>query len=198
MAGLLIIGAAVAYVGIFWFLAAKAQIIGVRILTILIALAIPIWDMPIGLLKVHQLCSSEGGVHTDKDLQPTDSILVDENAGIRPADVLKVGFKTVEYISREGVLRYSMTATGLSSSLHSVPVSTLKYQFGGQKLLPWNLTRTDFLISRLSDNRVVARQTSFGWRGTWWEVASRIQVTSVGACPGVWDKPLLSYVAPRA
>ena len=192
MIGLLVLGGVAAYVALWWFVISKARNRSERISAIVIALLIPFWDLPISYLKFIKLCSEEGGIHINKDFRPTNSILIAEGTGYRPENVLKLGFTTAEFVFREQIVRYSDDGKGIVKSSHTTPNSALKFQFLGQRMLPWRLTRTDYVVTRVDDGQVVARQTDFGWLGMWWEVALGIRFTSGNRCAGVWDRELLA------
>jgi hypothetical protein len=192
MAGLIVIGVVVAYVAIFWFVIAKARNRGERISAIVIALLIPFWDLPIGYLNFYQHCSQEGGIYIDKEFRAPDSILIGESSAYRPDTVLKLGFKTVEFKDREDIIRFTAGVDKVAKSIHTTPISLLKIEYSGHKLLPWNLVRTEQIVTRLKDGKVVAKQTDFSWRGMWWEVSTRVHVISPTQCYGVREKSLLA------
>lgn len=198
MAGLLILGGAAAYVALWWFVISKARNRGERVSAVVIALLIPFWDLPFGYFNFYRLCSQEGGLHVDKELRAADSILLAESTAYRPEDVLKLGFKTVEFMSRGQVIRYSSSPAGVLRTTHTQAISPLVYEFSSNKPLPWNVVRSDYEVKRIGDGKILARQTDFGWNGMWWESNFRVQVTSARHCSGVPSKSVLLVLAEGA
>ena len=194
MIGLLVLGGAAAYVAIFWFVIAKARNRGERISAIVVALLIPFWDLPFGYANFYRHCSNEGGVRVSKNLQ-ANTILVDQSAGYTPEEILKLGFKSVEYLATDKVIRYEPALKGVTKSTHPSPLSTLRVHSPGSKPLSWNLIRHDYFVSQIDGGQVVASQTDFEWRGMWWQVSGAPLFGHGGFCLGVNDRPMLSLVA---
>ena len=192
MIGLLVLGAAAMYVALWWFVISKARNRGERISAVVVALLIPFWDLPIGYINFYKHCSQEGGIYIDKEFRAPDAILIGESSAYRPDTVLKLGIKTVEFKDREDIIRFTLDANKVARSIHTTPISALKIENSGHKLLPWNLVRTEQIVTRLKDGKVVAKQTDFSWRGMWWEVSTRVHVISPAQCSGVREKSLLA------
>ena len=194
MAGLLILAAAVAYVGLCWFLAAKSQNIWLRSTVILIAILIPFWDFPIGLMNFYQHCSREGGIHIDKNFRLGDSILFGKGVGIRPEEISKFNFKTVEIPSRDTFIRYTETENGLIKTTDSKSISPIRYESLGWESMRWNLRRIEHVIRQTTDGKIVASRTDFSWGGMWWEQHIGIRGEFWSHCSGVPQKSLLTYL----
>jgi hypothetical protein len=189
--GLIFFGVVLAYLVAVYVIFARAKHWVVRTSIVLVALAIPIWDLPIGYIKFNELCSEQSGVRLEAAFLPTDSILIAGNSGYGPEKTLKIGFKTVEYLSEGKVLRFTRSGDELNKTVHDVPNSLLQFQFNGVKPLPWNLSKSEFVIARVRDGQVVARKVDFGWRGMWWESTLGLNVTPGLRCTGVAELDLL-------
>ena len=194
MIGLLVLGGAAAYVGIFWFVISKARNRGERISAVVIAFLIPFWDLPIGLINYYQHCKNESGNRIEKGFAVPDSILFYDTS-YKPREMMKLGFQVVEYATRDKVTRYTKDGEGMLESFHKSPISQISYRYGGWTPLSWNLDRSDYVVVRASDGKTVARQSDFSWRGTWWEALSRIRLVSLSRCAGATDEPLLETLA---
>ncbi len=189
MIGLTVLAVIAIYIGVFAYIVVHARNRAEKIAAIVVALAIPFWDLPFGYFNFYHHCSQDGGLHISKDLPALNAILIDPSVGYRPEDVLRFGFKTVEYANSSETIRYTADASGLSKSIHSAPISPIKIQYSGNQMLPWNLIRSDYIVSRVDNGQVIARQTDFKWRGLWWQVSAAPLLGSDT------EKPLLAAVA---
>ena len=195
MIGLAVLAVVAAYVAVFGFVIAKARSRTEKISAIVIALLIPFWDLPIGYLNFSRHCSEDGGIKVNKGLPATDAILVEASAGYTPEEIFRFGFKAAEYLSPTGIIRYTAGEKGVVKTAHPSPKSALKIQFNGEKQLPWNLVRSDYIVTRLDSGQVMATQTDFKWRGMWWQV-SGAPIFGYGiSCLGARDLPMLAVIA---
>ena len=192
MIGLLVLGGAAAYIAIFWFVIAKARNRGERISAIVVSLLIPFFELPFGIINFYRHCSLEAGIHRYEDLRSIDAVLIDGSAGYRPEELLKLGFKTVEYRNRGEIVRVAFDSNKLSKSVHPTPISAHLYESSYNKKLPWNIYRNDQSVTRLSDRKVVARRTDFSWGGLWWEAFTGMRVVSPIQCSNVPQRSLLA------
>jgi len=195
MIGLTVLAVIAIYIGVFAYIVVHARNRAEKIAAIVVALAIPFWDLPFGYFNFYRHCSQEGGIHLSKELPPSSAILVDSSSGYTPNQVLRFGFKAVEYEASGQIIRYVRESQDIVKSTHAAPISALRVIFAGHKILPWNLTRTDYVVTRLDNGQVVASQTDFQWRGMWWQVASAPLLGDGGRCRRPSDEPMLAVIA---
>ena len=190
MVGLIVLAVVVIYIAFWWFVVAKLKGGWAKTAAVLVALAIPLWDLPIGYLHFWRTCSELGGLHTGKGLRPTDSVLVER--GYKPDELVRYGFKVIEYSAEGGVQRYTSGPAGLVKSVHSSPVSEIRINLVLNQRLPWNLLRHDVSASRIDTGEVVARHTNLHWRGLWWQVELSPLLGDGGSCYEINDVPVLT------
>src|SRR6185295_9570451 len=112
MAGLLIIGAAIVYVGFFGFLVTKFRNIWIRCALILTSILIPFWEFPIGYAMYLSNCNKDAGIEIISKIPPTTSIFFGEFGGSTPQEARKHGIMTVEYGKPGKVLRVTANESG--------------------------------------------------------------------------------------
>jgi hypothetical protein len=190
--GLIFFGVVIAYVALFWGVAAKVKSALARVATIAVALLIPFWEFPIGYWNLHLHCRNESGNHISKEFAPSPSIVLDFTFPQRPREVMTLGFDIVEYASGNKITRYAKSGDGMTETIHEAAISQIEYRREIVKPLPWNLERYDHVVARRSDGKIVARQTDFNWRGTWWEKLLNARVLPGGQCAGARDTALIS------
>jgi hypothetical protein len=195
MIGLTILAVIAVYIGVFAYVVVHARNRAEKIAAIAVALAIPFWDLPFGYFNFYRHCSQEGGVHVGVNIPPATSILVDSSSRYTPNEILRFGFKVVEYEAPGEIVRYTRESKGLTKSIHATPMSNIKIKFAGHKNLPWNLIRSDYVVTRLDNEQIVASQTDFQWRGMWWQVSAAPLLGYGSQCLGEKDKPMLALMA---
>ncbi len=195
MIGLTVLVVIAIYIGVFGYVISHARNRGERIAAIVVALAIPFWDLPIGYFNFQRHCSQDGGIHLRKNLPASDAILVDRDLAYTPEQLTRYGFKVIEYEAPGQIVRYTATSSGLTKSNHNAALSTLKVHFNANQMLPWHLVRRDLLISRIDNGEVVARNTDFRWRGLWWQVEMAPLLGDGGRCQVTSDSHVLSAIA---
>jgi hypothetical protein len=191
MWGLLILGGIVAYVWFFWVIATRFKSFWARAATTLVALLIPFWDFPIGLANFYQHCARDGGIKVEKDFHLGDSILLGKGGRFRPEELIKVGFKTVEFENRNEIIRYTATENGLVKSTQTHSISPIRYESSGWESMPWNLQRLENVIKHVADGKIVAKRTDFSWDGMWWERHVGFRGSPWSHCGAVPQKSLL-------
>ncbi len=194
MIGLTVLAVIAIYIGVFAYIVVHARNRAEKIAAIAVALAVPFWDLPIGYLNFYRHCSQEGGIYVSNEVPASDAILIDSSAGYTPEEITRFGFKIVEYVSRDETIRYTAERNGLNKSIHTTPVSKIKIQFSGHQTLPWNLVRTEYIVSRLDNGKVVAKQTDFYWRGMWWQVAAAPLLGDGSNCLREAERPMLAVI----
>jgi hypothetical protein len=170
MTGLIVLGFIASYVLLAWFIIKAAPGIGGKTAAVTFSVLIPFWDLPFGYANFHRNCSEYGGVHFASKVGANEAILVDQDIGYQPDELIRLGYRVVEYGSPGRILRFTATSSGLVKSTHDAALSQIKVHAIGNQVLPWNLMRQDFLITRIDTGTVLARHTEFRWRGLWWQV----------------------------
>ena len=191
MIGLAVLAGIAIYIAVWWLLVSSLKRTWAKAAAIVIALAIPFWDFPIGYYNFEHHCSTEGGLHVVGEFPPSTSVLVDPSTGYRPEDVLRHGFKLVEYADSGHVVQYSGAAGKLRKIMRDRPTSLAKIMFVQNQILPWNIVRNDIVAVRVSDNRELAKYTSFRWRGMWWQVRMAPMLRTGAACFVGREDPVL-------
>lgn len=195
MFGALVLLILAAYIGIWWFLVTRFKNRWAKSAVVLVALAIPFWEVPVGYANFYLHCANEAGVRVSKNLKPVDSILMDPSAMYTPEEIFRLGFKTAEYIQRGQTIRYVPSAKGRSSSIHAAPISTIKVHSSGSQSLAWNLTRSDTAVSSITTGEVLATQTYFRWGPLWWQELATPMLGGGTYCFGGHTKSMLAIVA---
>ena len=195
MIGLIVLAVVVVYIAFWWFAFKRVGRWWQKTAVVLVALAIPFWEVPIGYTNLLIHCSSEGGVRVSKSLKPVDSILMDPSAAYAPEQIFGFGFKAAEYIREGKTFRYVPSPKGRSSSVHEAPISTVKVHSSGRRALPWKLMRWDYFVSDIKTGEVLASATTFRWGGLWWQELASPLLGDGTYCPGGEAKPMLAIVA---
>jgi hypothetical protein len=167
--GLIVIGFVIAYLTLFWVVAAKAKSLRVRIATVAVALLIPFWEFPVGFANFQSHCIRDGGVHLSVPFPPLNTVLIEISAGYTPNEVTRHGLKFVEYRGTNGITKYSSGATGLVKSNHSSPSAAVLVERTATDKLPWNLERTVLSARRIENSEPFAHQTAYHWFAFWWQ-----------------------------
>ena len=193
MVGLAVLAGVAIYIAVFWFLVRALKRKWAKGFAILVALAIPFWDLPVGYYNFYSQCARDSGLQVAKNLSPSESILIDSSAGFTPEEASRFGFKVVEYESGGQILRYTKDGNRLSRSTHATPVSRFKIQLTDNELLDWHLVRSTYFATRLDSKETVARQVTYRWLGMWWQAAAGTFFGSGTEC-GVSQAPSIMYV----
>jgi hypothetical protein len=170
--GLLVFGLLFAYVALFYYLTKILPSRAQKIAAIVVGVAIPFWDLPIGYLSYRLQCHEHGGLQVFADSRGTDSILFDPGVGYRPEYLAKkYGFKKIEYRSSSRVEAYTITEHGIEKSSEANPTSAHKIAYTGNQVSGWSVSRGDWTLSRTDTGKVIARHSEFAWNGMWWQKA---------------------------
>ena len=169
MIGLAVLAGIAIYIAVWWLLVSSLKRTWGKAAAIVVALAIPFWDLPIGYSNFYVHCRDDAGTRVPKAVSSLNTILIDSSSGYTPDELLRYGFSTVEYESREGIVRYTHTRGAWNKTLQPKPLSAVRLRFGGNQALPWNLIRSSYVVTSIAGNDVIASQTSYHWLGVWWQ-----------------------------
>ena len=192
---LLILGVVVGWVVLWVYVFKHAPNRGVRVGAVLVAVLVPFWDLPIGYFNFQLKCHEFGGLRIEAKHPPVRAILVEDEVGYKPEQLIRYGFSTVEFGERPHVLRYTAIQNSLVKSTHEDLLSTVKIHVVRNQILDWNLVRRDLLISRINDARVIARHTDFHWLGLWWQREASPTLGDGGRCFASNETAVLTRVA---
>ena len=170
MIGLAVLAVVAIYVAVCWFAITKARNRGEKVFALLIALLIPLWDLPIGYFSYRNLCSSEGGIHIYKRFPPQDKVFLDSLPSFSVNQMLRQGWKTVEVIRMDGkgIARHELGPNKeVITQEVQQPISNITVSIVRGQTLPWNIVREDRYARTRGDNETVARYSSFSWQGGW-------------------------------
>jgi hypothetical protein len=190
--GITILAVVGIYVGVVgWLVTSVVKSNWGRVAVVMTALAIPFWDWPYGYYNFRHTCDREGGLRLYEKFEPTTHVFFDYP--IHPESVIRHGFQTVEYRSGSEVRRYS--AGERTTSIHKSPVSLIKLSVIPNQEAKANLIRRDYIATRISDSRLLAKYSDFRWEGLWWQRAIAPLLGDGGRCHFPNEQPLLSVMA---
>lgn len=171
MVSLLILGIAVGWIALWFYVFKYAPNRGVRVGAVLVALLIPFWDLPIGYFQFQRLCQTEGGVHIYERITPQEKVYFDSVPSDEPEKLLRQGFKVIELrrADGKGVLRQQLHEGKIVSSTVSSPESLVAVSIIPNEKLAWNIYRYEHVARSISSNKILVRHTGFTWRGGWLE-----------------------------
>ena len=195
MIGLADLAGVAIYIALWWYLVRILKHTWAKALAILVALAIPFWDLPFGYLAFKGDCATYGGLHISQRIPASDTIFVDRHIAYRPEYLRRFGFKVVEYGEPGNITRYTATPTGYAQSKHLDAISTLKVSFVANQALPWGVIKRDFLVSRVDTSQVLASYSDLRWSGLWWQARAAPILSDGGRCYAVDENPLLTLIA---
>jgi hypothetical protein len=167
--GLAVIAGVALYIGIFWLILRALKQGWAKALAVLIALAIPFWDLPIGYKSFTSLCAEQGGIRVLTKLPPQKSVLFASATGLKPAQLLIKGLQFVEYKTPNGkITRFTKSSNGhIEESDVSSSASLVLIRTTYNDLLTWNVYRNESSLVDAWTNRTIATATSFYWLGGW-------------------------------
>jgi len=140
----------------------KGLRLGVILLFILVAAAIPLGDVYVGSLKLERLCEVEGGTHIYKTVKAdgfySDQLLYD--------NLLKYGYSYVEGKSRGRLYVAKMVNGEIVKEEISEPQS--RHLLTKQRqVLNQSLSKTRYIISDRKSGDMLAERSSYGYYGGW-------------------------------
>ena len=197
MIGLVVLGALVAYIAIFYLLAKHAPTRTLRIAAIVVGLAIPFWELPMSFVTYQLQCQQHGGLQILSDPPRAESIVFDPDIGYQPGYLVKqYGFKRIEYVNGSRLSAYTVTNKGIERSTPSNSTSAFKISYAANQPVTRNVTRQDLILSRVDNGKVLARHSGFIWRGMWWQDALEIGGRAVlGQCHMNDQNELLQFAS---
>jgi hypothetical protein len=171
MVGLLVLIFLVGYVAFWFYLIRRARNRLEKVAAISIALLIPFWDLPIGYGNYRMHCERDGGLHVFEKFAPSDSIFID-GLGCAPQQLAKAGFRLIECQadSRSKVIAFTATKKGIETSENLGTSSKYKLSSISNQPAGWNVMRSDVVLARIGDNKILAKHSEFQWRGLWWQI----------------------------
>lgn len=169
MIGLAVLAGVAIYIGVWWFLISALKHRWAKAAAILIALAIPFWDLPFGYASFAGHCHEEGGLRQLGRVAANDGVLFSYNTGVKAEYLIGLGAHFVEYSRVDGsVIRFSRSASGSIEGVKvSKPSSSVRLQARFNVKLPWNVFKNEVVLSDVQTDRPLARATSFYWIGGW-------------------------------
>lgn len=168
MLGVAILVGIAVYIGIAWLVVRAVKGAWAKAAAIIVALAIPLWDLPIGYAAYSKHCRDEGGLYQLAAITPSSGIFFSYPPGLRPQYMFAKGADVVEYAMPDGsILRYSKSASGAPDRAKTdKPSSAARLNATFNAELPWNVFKDEIVLVDASA-RPLARATSFYWIGGW-------------------------------
>jgi hypothetical protein len=193
--GLAVIAGLALYIGIFWLIVRALKQRWAKALAVVIAVAIPFWDLPFGYLSFQQDCKQYGGLHVFEKVSPATAIFIDRHIGYTPDQLKRFGFKVIEYGEPGNITRYTAAKDGYIKSTDQTAISKVMVHFQPNQQLPWHVVRRDYLASNVETKSVIARYTDIRWLGMWWQVEASPIFGDGGRCYFSGDNPILALLA---
>jgi hypothetical protein len=162
-----------------------------RAVFVAIAVGILFWEVPFGYYHFRRSCGTELELQVFEQIQPQRIVCADYPGSELAPFLLKYGFEFVEQRDRNKVIRrlngsMEKTSSAVVDALESKYCVTYEQNIP----MPWRMLRTDYLIVESRDRRVVARQSSFYWSGTYWQQANRPMLGRGGQCESDFLEPI--------
>jgi hypothetical protein len=173
MMGLAVLAGIAIYLGVFWLLVRALKTKRAKGAAILIALAIPFWDLPFGYYSFRDHCETEGGLQVLNKVQPQKKAFFDSLPPYPIKDLLTHGFTVVEAKDSggNGISRYQLRADGgVEIRAVAQPESNVVVSVRRGQRLPWNIVRDDRFLRAPVEGKELARYSEFTWRGGWVQV----------------------------
>ncbi len=153
-----------------------------RIAFLVVAVGLPFWELPYGFYNFQRLCNAEARLLVFDKFPPQDSICIEDLDSGLYWGLTNAGFKRIEVTGRSDDIGRD------TSSGRVVRIARPDIKSGyclvskANQPLPWRMNRHDVLITRVGDDRIVARQSRFSWAGMWWQEQLRPVLGSGGSC----------------
>lgn len=170
MIGLLVLAIAGLYIAFWVWVVVTAKRRSVQVVAILVALAIPFWDVPIGYYNYRMYCDVEAGTRVLQGFEAQEKIYFDSMPSYSANELLRLGFKVVEIAraDRQGIARHEKSGTEqILTTVVQASESKITVSISRNQRLPWNIVREDRLARLRSTNEVLARHSAFRWYGGW-------------------------------
>ena len=170
MIGLAVLAGIAIYVGVWWFLVRTLSQGWAKALAILIALAIPFWDLPVGYLRYQNYCVSEGGLRISSRIAPQESVYFDSVPSYPANELIAEGIRVVEIARPDGrgIARHERQGAGsITTLIITRPQSSLRVTYVRNQRLDWNIIREDRYVRNQADARLLAQYSEFSWQGGW-------------------------------
>ena len=154
----------------------------VRIAFFALAVGVPFWELPFGYYNFQKLCGEQGKLQIFEKIPPQDSICVSDLDSGLYTGLMRAGFVRIEVTGRSDDPARDSASGRVFPTKKSELKSTYCYAFQANNPLHWRVLRNDLLISRGSDNHVIARQSQFQWAGMWWQEKASPVLGRGGVC----------------
>ena len=169
MIGLAVLAGIAIYIAVWWLLVSSLKRTWAKAAAIVIALAIPFWDLPLGYSSFTGHCREEGGLHQLGRVAANEGVFFSYGTGVKAEYLFGLGAHFVEYLRPdESVTRYSRLTNGsIEKTTVDKPSSPVRLQAKFNVELPWNIYKNEVVLWDVQSNRPLARATSFYWIGGW-------------------------------
>ena len=153
-----------------------------RIAFFAIAVGLPFWELPYGYYNFQKLCREEGRLLVFERIPPQDSVCVgDLDSGLY-SGLIRAGFVRVEITGRSDDPKRDSVSGRVFPTKKQEVKSAYCLAYRANIPLPSRVLRNDVLITRASDEHVIARQSQFQWAGMWWQEQARPVLGRGGVC----------------
>lgn len=164
-----------------------------RVVVFALVVGIPFWELPYGYYNFSRLCDDEARFLIVEKFPPQSTVCAAYPFVSLHRELLKAGFPEVETKGINGdVRRYVVQDGKVLETSQSALASTYCMTFVNNIQLPWRVLRHEVRIVRAQDERLVARQSRFGWSGMWWQEAMRPVLGNGGTCSADSQLPILA------
>ena len=194
---LVLLAAAVAYIAFWFFIARLLPNWWARCFAVLVALAIPFGDIPIGYLRFSNACAADGGLRVLEQFPPQSSLYLGAETGYTPQDLFRRGFAVAEFLRMDG--RIDVYARDTKETRFPTRTNEAKSKIllaiDRNQHIGWGITRHDRSARLHPAGRTVARFTRFRWAGGWLREFAAPALGFGGECFSDPTDPLLTLLA---
>jgi hypothetical protein len=157
-----------------------------RVVVFALLVGVPFWELPFGYQYFQASCEAAEKVKVIEAISPQSSVCVDYPFEDAAKAALKSGFERVEARGKSGDVREYVAAPTVDHPGGRKDRITARYCITSVLNIrePWRIWRHDHVVRRVSDERVVARQSRFTWSGMWWQEAANPILGRGGMCSG--------------
>lgn len=185
MIGLTVLAVIAIYIGVFAYIVVYARNRAEKIAAIVVAIAIPFWDLPIGYHNYRWHCAQDGGIQQFESIPPQKALYFASSSGIRPEFLIKAGLDSVEYqkMNGNGVVRYFRAQGGAIEQVEGkTPTSPIRIRATFNEELTWNLYRQEQVLEDAKSGRPLARAREYIWLGGWIQRMISPMLTPASTC----------------
>ena len=165
---------------------------GGRIALFVVLVGVPFWELPYGYYKFSSLCRDKVALQVFEEMMPQTSICIDYFDVPLYVELVRVGFDRIEITERSDSAKNYLRNDRVVMVKRDEARSSYCIAFKNNIHMPWRMLRSDILVERAGDGRVVARQSDFYWIGMWWQAEATPVLGRGGMCSRKSNEAILA------